>query len=497
MTHQQGQSNQTAATQPAGETLSPEVGGALGQPLQRAPEDGFSPLTPPAGDFETLGAFPPETALPSESELSLDTILSPYVIVFCVAFIVAYFFTPVMRTIAVSYGIVDLPDRERKIHSRPVAYLGGVAVFMGFIAGLAACHAFAEVYHPAWNTLVKIPLAIIGASCLIVLLGLFDDLKGTRPRLKIVVQVLAAMILLLSGIGMHLADQVVNYAAAWMNQHILHLVGLEVPAMLVWAIAMVSSTVLVVALVVFCCNASNLMDGLDGLCGGITVVIAVGLIALAAHLAMTGPAERAMADSVRLVLAIALLGAVLGFLPFNFNPASIFMGDTGSLLMGFVVAVILILLGEVGSKWLMGGLVMFSLPMLDTFLALARRFVNKRPFFAADKQHFHHQLVGRGLSVRRAVVLSYGLTLFFVLSGTLLVFLRTRYAVAFYLVLFGCIIVAAYKMGMIHERRVADRGRQARREPEPEEEGLEERLRAALEPGSEDLEDERVPAEAK
>ena len=469
------------------------TGVALADPPGRPPaEEGISSLGPPAhADFETLGALPPDTTQPAAGALSLDTVLSPYVIVFCVAFLVAYLFTPVMRTIAVAYGIVDLPDRERKIHSRPVAYLGGVALFLGFIAGLAACHAFAEVYHPAWDTLVRIPLAIIFASCLIVLLGLYDDLKGTRPKLKIAVQIGAAVLLLSFGIGTHLAEQVVRYAFLWTAQH----TGLEAPAFLVTAISMGASGLLTIALVVFCCNASNLMDGLDGLCGGITVFIALGLIALAAHLAMTGPAERAMADAVRLVLGIALLGAVLGFLPYNFNPASIFMGDTGSLLMGFVVAVVLILLGEVGTKWLMGGLVMFSLPMLDTFLAFARRFVNRRPFFAADKQHFHHQLIGRGLSVRRAVVLSYVLTLFFVLSGTLLVFLRTRYAVAFYLVLFGCIIVAAYKMGMIHERRLPGRGGAA--SPPERETGLEERLRAALEPGAQELEDEPVPVELK
>lgn len=410
-------------------------------------------MVPPAPDF---GTFPttPSGEDASGPMLSLDAVLSPYVIVFCVAFVVAYLFTPIMRTIAVAYGIVDLPDRERKIHSRPVAYLGGVAVFLGFIAGLAACQRFAEVHHPEIRALVKIPLSIIGATCLIVALGLFDDLRGTRPKLKIAVQVAAAVILLAAGIGTHLADQVVNYAFAWTSQHI----GVEAAPAVISAVALVSSALLVVAIVVFCCNASNLMDGLDGLCGGITVFIALGLITVAAYLAMTGPPQRAMEDAVRLVLAIALLGAVLGFLPYNFNPASIFMGDTGSLLMGFVIALTLILLGEVGAKWLMGGLVMFSLPMLDTFLAMARRFVNKRPFFAADKFHFHHQLVSRGLSVRRAVVLSYGLTIFFVASGTLLVFLRTRYAVAFYLVLFGCIIVAAYKMGMVHERPLRTSG---------------------------------------
>jgi UDP-GlcNAc:undecaprenyl-phosphate GlcNAc-1-phosphate transferase len=442
---QSGPKTDPDLSSPAGPLPGEEIGSLLVPPGARNASDGaFEGMT---------GIAQPEAPIGS---LSLDAVLSPYVIVFCVAFVVAYFFTPIMRTIAVAYGIVDLPDPQRKIHSKPVAYLGGVAVFLGFIAGLAICQRFSENHYPGTDGLVKIPLAIIGASCLIVGLGLLDDLIHIRPRFKIIGEIAAASLLLIFGIGTNLTDQLVFYAFAWLDQHL----GIEVPAGFEQALAFVTSAALVIALVVFCCNASNLMDGLDGLCGGITAIIALGLIALAAHLAMTGPPGRAADDAVRLVLAIALLGAVLGFLPFNFNPASIFMGDTGSLLMGFVVATMIILLGEAGAKWMMGALVMFSLPVLDTALAFARRYVNKRPFFAADKHHFHHQIVGRGLSIRRAVILSYGLTIFFVAAGALLVFLRTRYAVAFYLVLFGSIVVAAFKMGMVHERpRRAAEGR--------------------------------------
>lgn len=417
-------------------------------PADVLPVDGTGALTDPP-ELPLSGSETPFAGSASDSvSLTLDAVLSPYVIVFCVAFVVAYFFTPIMRTIAVSYGIVDQPDPDRKIHSKPVAYLGGMAVFLGFIAGLAVCQRFSENHHPAVPGLVKIPLAILGATCLIVVIGLLDDLKGASPKLKILGQVASASLLLAADIGTHLADQVVLYGFAWVDLNF----GIEVPHWLESGTAFVASAALVIALVVFCCNASNLMDGLDGLCGGITVLIALGLIIVSAHLAMTGPATRAAGDAIPLVLSIALLGAVLGFLPFNFNPASIFMGDSGSLLMGFVIATTIILLGQVGAKWMLGGLVMFSLPMLDTGLAFARRHVNKRPYFTADKHHFHHQLLRRAESVPRAVMLSYGLTIFFVASGSLLVFLRTRYAVAFYLVLFGSIVVAAYKMGMVHER---------------------------------------------
>jgi UDP-GlcNAc:undecaprenyl-phosphate/decaprenyl-phosphate GlcNAc-1-phosphate transferase len=149
---------------------------------------------------------------------------------------------------------------------------------------------------------------------------------------------------------------------------------------------------------------------------------------------------------------LALLGGVLGFVPYNFNPASIFMGDTGSMFLGFTCALMIILMGEVASKWFLAAMVMFALPILDTSLAFARRWVNRRPIFSADKHHFHHQLVARGLTVRKAVILSYALAIFFVLCGTSIIFMRTRYAIGFYLVIFCSLIVAAYKMGMVHER---------------------------------------------
>jgi UDP-GlcNAc:undecaprenyl-phosphate/decaprenyl-phosphate GlcNAc-1-phosphate transferase len=153
------------------------------------------------------------------------------------------------------------------------------------------------------------------------------------------------------------------------------------------------------------------------------------------------------------VMALALLGAVLGFVPYNFNPASIFLGDTGSMFIGFCCGTLMILFAAMGQfRWFLAALVMFSLPLLDTALAFVRRYVNKRPLFSADRYHLHHQLVARGFTVKQTVVLSYALSIAFVLLGAAIVFTRTRYAVGIYLIVFGSIIVAAFKMGMVHER---------------------------------------------
>jgi UDP-GlcNAc:undecaprenyl-phosphate GlcNAc-1-phosphate transferase len=379
---------------------------------------------------------------------SADEVLSPYVYVFYASFLIAWVFTPIMRAVAVFYGIVDQPDQVRKFHDTPVAYLGGVAVFLGWICGLAMSQ-FLPLHRamPGLSHLVVYSGIVMGA-CVIVALGLWDDVRKIRPAIKIAGQILAACMLIASGVGTSITN---NFLYPIVVRLEIYMDWMPDPTVYNWVV-FISSSLLVIAVVVFCCNATNLMDGLDGLCGGVTGIIAMGFVVLAVHLAMSTTGMSANEDGLRVVLGLALLGGVLGFVPFNFNPASIFMGDTGSMFLGFTCALMILLMGEVAAKWFLAAMVMFALPILDTSLAFSRRWVNRRPFFSADKHHFHHQLVARGLTVRKAVVLSYLLAIFFVLCGTTIIFMRTRYAIALYLVIFCSLIVAAYKMGMVHER---------------------------------------------
>jgi UDP-GlcNAc:undecaprenyl-phosphate/decaprenyl-phosphate GlcNAc-1-phosphate transferase len=379
-----------------------------------------------------------------------DEVLSPYTYVFYAAFLIAWIFTPIMRSIAIYYGIVDQPDQLRKIHKTPVAYLGGVAVFLGWISGLAVSQFLLLHRNAPGLSHVVITTGIVAGACTILLLGLWDDLRKIRPWVKITGQVAAAVMLLSSGIGLHITDKFLEplflRTELYLDWHPSKM-ALDV-------IVETTSGALVVALVVFCCNATNLMDGLDGLCGGVTGIIATGFVILAVYVGMYSGGTETNNDALRVVIALAVLGGVLGFVPYNSNPASIFMGDTGSMFLGFSCALMIILMGEVAFRWLLAAMVMFALPILDTSLAFARRWVNHRPVFSPDKNHFHHQLVARGMSVRKAVLFNYILAIGFVLCGTAIVYMRTRYAVGFYLVIFGWIVVAAYKMGMVHERPV-------------------------------------------
>src|SRR5688572_25806805 len=390
---------------------------------------------------------------------SVDEVLSPYVYVFYIAFIVAFCFTPIMRAVAMHYGIIDEPDALRKMHSTPVAYLGGVAVFLGWMAGLTLSqHLGLHRSEPGLLPHVNVRFSIVLGACVIVVLGLWDDVRHINPYLKIAGQVFAAICLLVEGVGVRCVEPLLVPIGTRIQNllgagplNTLHLPLPPEPLFPGWFI-IGASGVLVIAIVVFCCNATNLMDGLDGLCGGVTAIIAAGFLFLAVHMAMYGGGINSNWDALRVVLGLALLGALLGFIPYNFNPASIFMGDTGSMFLGFACAVAVVLMAQERSKWFLAALVMFALPILDTVLAFARRWVNGRPLFSPDKFHFHHQLVARGFSVKKTVLISYGLAIGFAVLGALLVFQRTRYAIGFYFVIFGYIIVAAYKMGMVHER---------------------------------------------
>ncbi len=302
--------------------------------------------------------------------------------------------------------------------------------------------------HSDYPKHIVINFSIIAGACIIVLLGLWDDVFHIRASMKIAGQFVAAATLLISGVGRH-ASWV--FISPGLNR--LHILYPDAPTigpdhwLVIW-----TSSIFVVLIVIGCCNATNLMDGLDGLCGGVTGVVSAGFLFLAIHLAMRSGAFNVNEDGVRVVLGLALLGAVLGFVPYNFNPASIFMGDTGSMFLGYACAVMIILFAEAMPKWFLASMVIFALPILDTTLAICRRWVNQKPLFSADRHHFHHQLVARGYSVKQTVVISYGLAILFAVLGCAIAYVRTRYAVGLYLVIFGSIIVSAYKMGMVHER---------------------------------------------
>jgi UDP-GlcNAc:undecaprenyl-phosphate GlcNAc-1-phosphate transferase len=383
-----------------------------------------------------------------------DEVVGPYMFVFYAAFLMCFITTPIMRKLALANGIVDWPDHRRKAHLEPIAYLGGVALFLGWLAGVVV--AFMLTPHSAVEGKVVLsidfPTSILFGAAIICGVGVIDDVYGISPRVKVGGQLLAAALLASQTVGTELAAGVIAAVAGslGLDPNVIPGFGAEN----VWLDPSYwLGTAFVTVLVLGGCNSINLIDGLDGLASGITGIAAVffAIIAVALAMGLYGPGgsySPYQYDPVRIVMCLAILGAVLGFLPYNFNPANIFMGDCGSLLLGYLSVTVVLLLAEKGdANIVMAGLMVLAVPALDTSLAIFRRKMRGQPIFSPDNQHLHHQLRRAGCSVKQAVLVLYGAAILFGLMGASMIFLRMRYAGAIFIIMFGFIIVMAYKVG--------------------------------------------------
>ena len=375
-------------------------------------------------------------------------LLNAYVPIFAIAFLTSLLATPLVRRFAVSKGIVDRPDAVRKLHAFPIAYLGGVSIFAAIIAGVITSYMLAE---PLVLRFEPVPIAVLIGVLAIAFTGLADDVWGFDPRLKIAGQLVAAAALAVQDVGVRVAEGLLAPLIGAASVVILDLGGFAITNQDVfyWV-----GTALVAIFVLGGCNAANFLDGLDGLLSGTVAIMAVGFLAISIAMAVAGgvtSAEDSLAGS-RIVLSFALLGAVLGFLPYNFNPAVIFLGDCGSLLLGYLCAVLILMFGDEGKTHLVfAGLIVFSVPIIDTSLAILRRRLAGVSMATADTNHIHHQLRRSLGGVKRAVFAIYGITAAFAAIGFTLAWMvletivrfRVIYAVA--AVLFGFIAAFAFK----------------------------------------------------
>jgi UDP-GlcNAc:undecaprenyl-phosphate GlcNAc-1-phosphate transferase len=285
------------------------------------------------------------------------------------AFLACVVLTPIFRDIFRSYGIVDQPDRRRKVHAHPIPRVGGIPIFLSYAIALY------PFPHTPTALADYLPLIqkLAPAATVIFATGLIDDLVGLKPWQKLLGQMGAAGIAYWAGVRVMVFAGV--GAGGWWG----------LPLTLFWLIA--------------CTNAFNLVDGLDGLAAGVGLVATLTLLA-AALLHGNPPLASA---------AVPLVGALIGFLCYNFNPATVFLGDSGALLIGF-------LLGCFGAVWteksdtlisMTVPLLALSIPLIDVSLAILRRFLRNQPIFGADRGHIHHRLIDRGLTPRRAVLVLY------------------------------------------------------------------------------------------
>lgn len=330
-------------------------------------------------------------------------------LIFVSALLLALGATPVVRRLADRLGVVDQPD-ARKLHRAPVPLLGGIAIYVGFILALL-------LFGEGW--VLSQMIGILVSATMVSFLGIWDDRWGVRPLLKLLGQLVAASILIISGVKVSFLP----YPA------------LNVAITLVWVVGIT--------------NALNLLDNMDGLSGGVGAVAAGFFLLLAA---MNG--QYLVAS-----LAAALMGACIGFLYYNLNPATIFMGDAGSMFLGFILSVVAIKLRFPGRPsmitWMIP-VVVLGLPIFDTTLVVISRLRGgMNPLTSPGKDHVSHRLVQMGLSQRNAVIVLYliccalGLAALFIMQAG---FLQAY--------LMGAAVFVAGLMGLIALERVRPTGGQ-------------------------------------
>ncbi len=304
---------------------------------------------------------------------------------FLISFAFTFATTPLVRRFAFKIGAVDIPKDKRRVHKKPTPRIGGLAIIFGFMVAVLC-----------FSQLDRSLIGILCGAMIIAVLGIIDDCKELDAKVKFVVQILAALVVIYAG-GIKI--EVFTNPAFWSENPYLVLPE--------WA-----SVVITVIWIVFITNAVNFIDGLDGLAAGVSAIMSVSLVFIAARVG-----EYSIA-----IVGTAIMGACFGFLPFNFNPAKIFMGDTGSTFLGFMLASLSIQ-GVFKSYAVISfvvPLLILGLPLFDASFAMIRRVATGHSPMQADRGHLHHRLIDMGFSQKQTVFILYAISGVLGISAVLL-----------------------------------------------------------------------------
>ena len=299
------------------------------------------------------------------------------------ALVLSFAATPIIKLFAQKVGAMDVPGEARRVHDHPIPRLGGLAIFLGFILSVVL-----------FGTITKQVQGILLGAVLIVAVGAIDDVIALSWWVKLLGQLAAAVVAVLHGV---VIENFMN-PIVFDNNVVLHLGFLSIPITVVWIVAIT--------------NSVNLIDGLDGLAAGVSTIAGVTMLVIALI----------VADGSVAVLLAALVGACIGFLPYNLNPAKIFMGDTGALLLGYVLSTASIL-GLFKFYAVVSFAVPFlvlAVPLFDTVFAFFRRLLTGKNPMKPDRGHFHHRLLDMGLSQKQAVAVLYVISAILGLSAVVL-----------------------------------------------------------------------------
>ena len=341
-----------------------------------------------------------------------------YITLFTLSFFTAMLVTPVVRKKASEWGAIAQPDSDRHIHSRPTPRLGGVAIYIAFIATLLCVPFLGNMVSESFRANLFKFVALFAPATFIFLFGVYDDFRGASAPLKFTFQILAAVMVYAAGF------RIENLSTPFGSQLSLP-APLSVPATILWIVVIT--------------NAFNLIDGIDGLAAGASVFALISILVFSV----------AQGNPEISLIAVVLVGSVMGFLRYNFNPATIFLGDSGSMFLGFMAAVLSLAGSQKGSTIVAIAipLVSFGLPVTEAGLSLARRFVNGQSLFAGDRGHIHHKLLDRGMTQRQAVILLYAVCALFSLFGLMLLNPRRNLAALIFFVLGVGIVFGVQRLG--------------------------------------------------
>ena len=333
-----------------------------------------------------------------------------FIIPFFVAIFISLISTPIVRKLAFKIGAVDIPKDDRRVHKEPMPLMGGLAIYFAFIVT-------SLIFLPIDRSLISI---IIGGT-IILISGMIDDLKELSPKMKVLFQLCAGLVLAFGDVKVDFLTNPFSSANA-----LLYLKSISVPITIFWVVGIT--------------NTLNLIDGLDGLAAGVATISSLSLLFVAAKFGYTNI----------IILSAIVAGSCLGFLPFNFNPAKIFMGDTGSLFLGFMLAAISIegVMKSVATIAIVVPILILGVPIFDTTFAIFRRLLNGQSIMSADKGHLHHRLLKRGYSQKKTVLILYGISASFGLFAIMVAKANSRQAVYLSVGLFFVTVLIAIKVGL-------------------------------------------------
>ena len=330
-----------------------------------------------------------------------------------VTFLTSFLLVPVSKKLAIHVNAMDMPN-ERKIHKVPIPRLGGLAVFGSFLLG-----------YILYGEVTTQMLSILIGSFLIVLVGIFDDIKPIRALYKFIVQVIAALI-------------VVIYGRVYFTE--ITFLGLRIELNLFMSYFLSTFFILAIS------NAINFIDGMDGLSSGVSSIYFLTIAIIALILNRLGGLD--------IVLSLIMLGATLGFLVYNFPPAKIFIGDSGSVFLGFIIAIIALLGYKVATiTSLVIPITILAIPVFDTVFAILRRLIKHKSIAEADKEHFHHQLLKLKFSPRVSILIIYLVTIIFSVISILYVVGDSRDVIVLYLVAMLLVLFVVLKTDILYDHK--------------------------------------------